>query len=92
MKDWTVVSTLILVNCAANKLAQHLQTSPCVGVYVDYIQGVSPKCIHLTADSSILKMKCSLINTAFIIIQNVYIHFWGTPNKYTHTDIYIYKG
>lgn len=50
-----------------------------------YIYKVSQKmCISLTADSSVLRMKCTLINTAFIIIQSMCVHFlvyptWSPP-------------
>lgn len=44
------------------------------------------KCVHtVTADSSILKVKCILINTAFIIIQSMCVHFFETlyiPNTF----------
>lgn len=44
------------------------------------IQGVPKQCIHaVTADSSFLKMKCILINAAFLIIQGCVDTFcWDT--------------
>lgn len=37
------------------------------------------KCMHtLIADGSILQMKCILVNTVFIIIQCVFVHFPDT--------------
>lgn len=44
------------------------------------IYRISQKCIHtLIAESSILKIKCILINTDFIIIQSVSRHLLGHP-------------
>lgn len=46
--------------------------------------GCPRKHIHaLTADSSILKIGCILINTAFVIIPSVYTFFGGTPCIFT---------
>lgn len=55
----------------------------------EYIYSVPPqKCIHtLTADRSILKMHCVLINAAFIITQSVRIHFWGEHPMFSSNKI-----
>lgn len=69
---------ITLLNC--NKVSKSkCQFSLFIAVYT----GCPPpqkKCIHtLTADRTILKMKCILINIAFIIVQSVCVRFGRHP-------------